>query len=284
VRTFVDIIAQGLGVGAIYLLGALGLTIIYGVMGVINLAQGEFIMIGSYVMALVAGPLSPWAAIVLAPLIVGAIGFCADAALIRFLYHKPVASMLATWGLALVIRQTVTILFGSELRYAVLPLAGSFSVGYGATFSNWRAFLIGAAGLAAAAVAFVIRRTTFGLKMRAVIVDPDTAQTLGLRVAWVNRWSFTLGCALAGLAGVLVAPLRTVFPGMGTPYLVGGFLVVILAGLGNVRATVLWSLAIGIATSAVTIPINDIVAQLTIWGAALAIIASRRTSIAVVRV
>ena len=214
-QTFINILTQGLGVGAIYLLGALGLTIIYGVMGVINLAHGEFIMLGSYVIALLAGSLTSVGAIILAPLIVGAIGYVTDIVLIRFLYHKPVASMLGTWGLGLVIRQSVTLVFGADLRYVVLPLTGSFSVGYGATFSEWRAVLIGAAAVTAGLVALIIRKTKFGLKMRAVIGNADTSQTLGLRVARVNRWSFTLGCALAGLAGALVAPLRTVFPGHG---------------------------------------------------------------------
>jgi urea transport system permease protein len=283
-ETFINIVAQGLGVGAIYLLGALGLTIIYGVMGVINLAHGEFIMLGSYAMVLLADHLTSVGAILVAPLIVGAIGFACDFALIRFLYHRPVASMLGTWGLGLVIRQSVTLIFGADLRYVVLPLAGSFSVGFGATFSEWRAVLIGAAVLVAAAVAVTIRQTAFGLKMRAVIANPATSETLGVRVSTVNRWTFALGCALAGLAGALVAPLRTVFPGMGTPYLVGAFLVVILAGLGNVRSTVIWSVLIGLGTAAVAIPVNDVIAQIAIWGAALVIIAARRTSLAVVRV
>ncbi len=279
-----NILTQGLGVGAIYLLGALGLTIIYGVMGVINLAQGEFIMLGSYVMALLAESLGSVGAIVLAPVIVGAIGYFTDMVLIRFLYHKPVASMLATFGLGLVIRQSVTLLFSADLRYVVVPLAGSFSVGFGATFSEWRAVLIGAAAVTAGIVALIIRKSKFGLKMRAVIGNADTSQTLGLRVAQVNRWSFALGCGLAGLAGALVAPLRTVFPGMGTPYLVGGFLVVILAGLGNVRSTIIWSVLIGLGTAAVAIPVNDVIAQIAIWGAALAIIALRRGAVSVVRV
>jgi urea transport system permease protein len=284
VQTFINIVIQGLGVGSVFLLGALGLTIIYGVMGVINLAHGEFIMLGSFAMALLAGPVTSVGAIILAPIIVGAVGYVADLVLIHRLYHKPVASMLGTWGLGLVMRQTVTLLFGADLRYVVLPLGGSFSVGYGTTFSEWRAVLIGAAAITAGVVALIIRKTNFGLKMRAVIGNAETAQTLGLRVARVNRWSFTLGCALAGLAGALVAPLRTVFPGMGTPYLVGAFLVVILAGLGNVRSTIIWSVLIGLGTAAVAIPVNDVIAQIAIWGTALVIIAARRGALQVVRV
>jgi urea transport system permease protein len=282
--TFVEIVAQGLGLGAIYLLSALGLSIIYGVMGVINLAHGEFIMLGAYAMVLLAGPLSPWVAIVLSFFVLAAVGFVADFALIRFLYHKPVASMLGTWGLAMVIRQGVIIVLGADLRYVGLPLVGSFALGFGVTYSEWRAVLIGAALVVAALVGLVITRTDFGLKMRAVIGNPDVAASNGLRVERVDRMAFALGAGLAGLAGALVAPLRTVFPGMGLPFLVGSFLVVILAGLGNIRATVLWSALIGIGTTAVAIPVNDIIANIAIWAAALIIIAFRREALVAARV
>jgi branched-subunit amino acid ABC-type transport system permease component len=133
-------------------------------------------------------------------------------------------------------------------------------------------------------VAVIIVRTRFGVQMRAVIANPLAAESLGLRAAHVNRWTFALGCALAGIAGALVAPLRTVFPGMGLPYLVGAFLVVILAGLGNVRSTIVWSLIIGVAFAAVAVPASDILANIVVWCGALAIIAARRSAIAVARV
>jgi urea transport system permease protein len=284
VQTLLNILAQGLSLAAVYLLGALGLTIIYGVMGVVNLAHGELIMLGSYVMALTAGALSFPVAVVLAFVLVGALGVVLDAVLIRFLYHQPVASMLGTWGLALVLRQTITLVFGTELRYVALPIGGSLGIGFGASLGWWRVLIIACSAVAAAGVAWVMLRTRFGVQMRAVIANPGAAESLGLRPAHVNRWTFALGCALAGLAGALVAPLRTVFPGMGLPYLVGAFLVVILAGLGNVRSTVLWSLAIGLGTAAVAVPASDILANIVVWCAALAIIAARRTSVAVARV
>jgi branched-subunit amino acid ABC-type transport system permease component len=192
--------------------------------------------------------------------------------------------MLGTWGLALVLRQTITLLFGTELRYVALPIGGSLGIGFGASLGWWRLLLIACSAVAAAGVAWAMLRTRFGVQMRAVIANPGAAESLGLRAAHVNRWTFALGCALAGLAGALVAPLRTVFPGMGLPYLVGAFLVVILAGLGNVRSTVLWSLAIGLGFAAVAVPASDILANIVVWCAALAIIAARRTSIAVARV
>jgi len=283
-QTLVSILSQGVSLGAVYLLGALGLTIIYGVMGVVNLAHGDLIMLGSYVVALTASALGYPVAVVLAVVGVGAFGWLLDAVLIRFLYDKPVASMLGTWGVAMAIRQAVTLLFGTELRYVALPIGGSLAVGFGATMGWWRIVLVAGAALAAGAVAFVMLRTTLGLQMRAVISQPAAAAGLGLRAAQVNRWTFALGCALAGLAGALVAPLRTVFPGMGLPYLVGAFLVVVLAGLGNVGSTVAWSLAIGLGFAAVAVPAGDTVANIVVWCAALAIIAARRTSVAVARV
>ncbi len=282
--TVINVLAQGLSLSGVYLLGALGLTIIYGVMGVVNLAHGELIMLGSYVVALVAGTLSYPVAVVLAFVGVGALGYLLDAVLIRFLYDKPVSSMLATWGLAMVIRQAVVLLFGNGLRYVALPIGGSLAIGFGANVGWWRLVLVACAVLAAVGVWLVMTRTTFGLQMRAVVADPAAAGRLALRPAQVNRWTFALGCGLAGLAGALVAPLRTVFPDMGLPYMVGAFLVVVLAGLGNVRQTLLWSLALGIGFAAVAVPQGDTAANIVVWCAALVIIALRRSSIAVARV
>lgn len=283
-ETAINIVAQGLSLGGVYLLGALGLTIIYGVMGVVNLAHGEFIMLGSYAVALLAGTLGYPLSVVIAFLGVGAIGFVLDAVLIRFLYDKPAASMLATWGLGMVLRQGVTLLFGTELRYLALPIAGSLTIGFGANVGWWRIVVVAGAALAAAGVWLVMTRTTFGLRMRAVVADPAAAGRLGLRPAHVNRWAFALGCGLAGLAGALVAPLRTVFPGMGLPYMVGAFLVVVLAGLGNVRQTVVWSVIIGLGFAAVAVPADDTTANIVVWCAALAIIAARRSNLQAVRV
>jgi urea transport system permease protein len=278
------VIVEGLAVGAVFLLGALGLTIIYGVMGVVNLAHGEFIMLGSYTMVILGDRITTVPAIIVATLVVGALGYVADMLFIRFMYHRPVASMLGTWGVGMVIRQSVIMIFGANLRYVGLPLAGTVSLGFGVEESQWRLVLIGAGILTAVAVGLVMVHTQFGLKMRVVIGNRPIAESLGLRAERVNRGAFAFGCALAGLAGALVAPLKTVYPGMGLPYLVGAFLVVILAGLGNVKATVFWSAAIGIGMTAVAVPVNDIVAQISVWAAALLIIAFRRQALLAARV
>jgi urea transport system permease protein len=283
-QTVMNIVGQGLSLGAVYLLSALGLTVIFGVMGVVNLAHGDLLMVGSYVVALTAGALSVPGAIVAAFFIVAALGVVLDMCVIRFLYEKPVPSMLGTWGVGMIIRQGIILLFGTDLRYVALPVASSIGIGFGANLQWWRIVLIACGILAAIGLSVLIARTRFGMQMRAVIANPQTAMSLGIRVANINRWSFALGCGLAGLAGALVAPLRTVFPNMGVPYLVGAFLVVVLAGLGNVRSLIAWSIAVGVGFEAVAILANDTLANIIVWSAALVIIASRRRALVVARV
>src|SRR5262249_55652982 len=230
----VQVVAQGLSVAAVLALSALGLTIIYGVMGVVNLAHGEFVMLGAYSLLVLSGPLGPWAAIALTPVVVGAIGLLVDRSLIRRLYHDPVKSMLGTFGLAIVIRQLVLIVGGPELRYVPLPIAGSVSL-LGERFPVWRLVLIAFAVVTGVAVALWLGRSRTGLKVRTTARDAEIAATLGMNVSRVNALAFALGAGLAGLAGALIAPLNSVYPNMGVSYLVGAFLVVILAGLGSIR-------------------------------------------------
>jgi urea transport system permease protein len=280
----VQIVAQGLSVGAVLALTALGLTIIYGVMGVVNLAHGEFVMLGAYGMVLLAGPLGPWLAILLTPLLVAAIGLALDRSLIRWLYHDPVKSMLGTFGLAIVIRQLVQIVEGPELRYVGLPISSAVPLGFGQQFAAWRLVLIGFAILTSAAVALWLARSAIGLKIRTTAADSEIAASLGINAGRVNAVAFAVGTGLAGLSGALVAPLESVYPNMGVSYLVGAFLVVILAGLRNVRRALAWAAAVGLVTSAIAVPFNDVLAQVVVWAVALAIVATRRQTLTVARV
>ncbi len=279
----VQIIAQGLSVGAVLALSALGLTVIYGVMGVVNLAHGEFVMLGAYSMAILSGPLGPWLAIALSPLIVGAIGLVVDRGLIRWLYHDPVKSMLGTFGLGIVIRQLVLIAEGPGLRYVDLPIRSSVTV-LGEQLPVWRLVLIVLAAVTGIVVALWLSRSAVGLKVRIATVDSDVASSLGTNVSRVNALAFALGTALAGLAGALVAPLNSVYPGMGVTYLVGAFLVVILAGLGSIRNALLWAAGVGVVTSAVAVPQDDVLAQIVVWSLALVIVATRRQTVVASRV
>jgi urea transport system permease protein len=280
----VQIIAQGLSVGAVLALTALGLTIIYGVMGVVNLAHGEFVLLGAYGMVLLSGPLGAWGAIALTPLAVAAIGLALDRTLIRWLYHDPVKSMLGTFGLAIVIRQLVQIVEGPQLRYVGLPVSGAIPLGFGQQFAAWRVVLIGFAVVTTLALALWLGRSDSGLKLRTTAADSEIAGALGMNVGRVNALAFAVGAGLAGLAGALVAPLESVYPNMGVSYLVGAFLVVILAGLRSVRKALAWAVAIGIVTAAIAVPFNDVLAQVLVWTAALAIVATRRQTLTVARV
>jgi urea transport system permease protein len=280
----VQIVAQGLSVGAVLALSALGLTIVYGVMGVVNLAHGEFVMLGAYGTVLLSPLVGPWAAIALTPLLVGAIGVLVDRALIRWLYHDPVKSMLGTFGLAIVIRQLVLIVAGPQLRYVGLPLTGAVSLGFGEQFPLWRVVLIVAAVVTGLAIALWLARSATGLKVRTTTVDAQVAQSLGMNVPRVNATAFGIGTGLAGLAGALVAPLGSVYPNMGVGYLVGAFLVVILAGLGSIRNALAWAAGVGLLTAAVAVPTDDVLAQVVVWSAALAVVALRRQPLVASRV
>jgi urea transport system permease protein len=283
IDTLIQILVQGMGIGAVLLLGALGLMVIYGVMGVINLAHGDFIMLGAYAFVVLGAVISPWLAIVAAAVVVATIGLLVDSLVVRHFYASPVGSMLGTFGVGMVIRAVVLIVFGAQLRTAAPPIGGTISLG-DQQFSAWRVALVGCALLVAFGLWLLIARTRFGLLLRLVTDDRQIATTLGVRSATVNRIAFALGCALAGLGGALAAPIGSVSPGMGLSYLVNAFLVVVLARLGDVWSTVLWAMAIGLATAAVAIFSNDILATLLVWSAALLIVALRRRSLLPVRV
>ncbi len=280
----VQIIAQGLCLGATLALSTLGLTIIYGVMGVVNLAHGEFMMLGAYSMALLSPLVGPWVALLLTPVLVGIVGAVCDRALIRWLYHDPVKSMLGTFGLSLVLSQLVQLIAGPGLRYVGVPLSESVSIGFGQQFPLWRLFLIAAAVVVGVGMMIWFAKSATGLKMRTTTVDAQIAASLGMNVSRVNATAFALGTALAGLGGALIAPLDSVYPTMGVTYLVPAFLVVILAGLGSIRKALIWSAVIGIGTDAIAVPYNDVLAQAVVWGAALLIIATRKQTLIASRV
>lgn len=270
-----DVLAQGLSGGAVLLLTSLGLTVIYGVMGVVNLAHGELVMLGAYVSVLSAPVLGAWPAMMAAPLVVAAVGLTLDRAVVRWLYRNPVRSMLGTFAVGLVIRQLVVVIEGPQLQYSAVPLSGALPLGFGTSVPLWRVVVLGVALVAAISVGLWLARTRTGLAARITAADHEVAQTLGLNVNRVSAATFAIGAGLAGLTGALVAPLASVSPDMGGQYLVGAFLVVVLAGLGNVKAAAVWAGAVGVVTAAIAIPFDDVVAQVAVWTAALLLVAVR---------
>jgi urea ABC transporter permease protein UrtB len=221
---------------AFLILSAAGLAIIFGMMGVINMAHGELIMCGAYVtVGLVHGGFPLPLAQLCGTLAAGAIGVVIEVLLIRRLYKRPLDSLLATWGLSLVVTQGMLIIFGSSLAGIGTP-AGSFVVGpY--TFSSYRLVLIGGAVGALAFIYLIFMRTRFGIHARATMQNAAIAQSLGVKVGSVYAISFGIGAALAGLCGALYAPTMTLIPTMGATFIVESFVTVVVGGANVLLGT-----------------------------------------------
>jgi branched-chain amino acid transport system permease protein len=224
---------------------SIGLAVIFGMMRVINLAHGEFIMLGGYtVVTGVNAGVNVWlASLILAPLIVGAFGLLVERTIIRFLYGRMIDTMLATWGLSLALVGAVTMIFGNTTSGVSTPL-GSLRVGR-YEFSNYDFALIVAAIVTAVALWSVLRFTRFGTIARATMQNPQMVGSLGVNAAHVYAVTFTIGAALSGLAGGMIAPLSGVVPAMGAQFVAKAFITVISGGNAVVAGTLTASTLLG---------------------------------------
>jgi len=244
---------------------ALGLAIIFGMMGVLNLAQGEFLMLGAYtVLVTTSHGLSVWVGILLAPVVVGAIGVVFERLIIRFLYGRPLDTMLATWGLSLALVGAVTLIMGPTTEGVGTPL-GSIEIGrYG--FSVYRLVVIAISVGAVLVTYFVLRYTRFGLIARATMQAPRLVAVSGVEPRLVYMWTFGCGAALAGLAGAVMAPLTGVVPSMGLAFIAKIFITVMVGGSTVLLGTAASAGVLGLvesATSYASTPIYGQVAMLT---------------------
>lgn len=224
------------GISSLFLL-CLGLAIIFGMMKIINLAHGEFIMLGAYATVISANAgVNIWIAmLVVAPLFVGLVGLVIERCLIRFLYGRLVDSMLATWGLSLLIIGIVTTIYGNTQQGVPTPLGG-FSIGSYQS-SYYTLFLAGMAIVMMAVVYGVMSFTRFGLIARATMQNPAMAATLGVNPARVYMSTFAVGAAITGLAGGLLAPVSGITPGMGGAYVAKAFMTVVGGGAAILSGT-----------------------------------------------
>ncbi len=248
----------GASLGSVLLIAALGLAITFGVMGVINMAHGELVMIGAYVTWLVQGAamnLWPGAAglglalsVPAAFLVCGAIGVGIERGLIRFLYGRPLETLLASWGLSLVLQQAVRSLFGPTNVAVVTPafMSGAVKLG-GIDITLNRLAIILFAALVMLALTAVLRLTPLGLQMRAVTQNRRMAALMGIRTPRVDALTFGLGSGVAGLAGVAISQIDNVSPNLGQGYIVDSFMVVVFGGVGNLWGTLAGALSLGIA-------------------------------------
>lgn len=242
---FVPLMLNALTLISILMLVALGLAIIFGLMNVINLAHGEFVTIGAYTFALVQSLGGNfWIALPLAPLVGGLAGLIIERGMIRYLYTRPLATILATWGLSLILQQTIQLVFGPAPQRVDSPIAGSISI-FGASYPGYRLMLITLALAVVTACWAGFRWTRFGLDLRAVIQNRDIAEALGINTQRVYAAAFALGAALAAIAGVLIAPLTVVIAQMGVNYLARSFIVVILGGAGSIAGVGAGSAVVG---------------------------------------
>jgi branched-subunit amino acid ABC-type transport system permease component len=229
---------------AILALVSLGLAVMFGMMGIINLAHGEFLMFGAYVtLTLTRLHMPLWLAIPLAGLVVGMLGYAVERLLIRFLYGRLADSMLATWGLSLIMAQVTVLAFGPSTQGISTPL-GSVSID-GYSFSLYAFVLIGSAVLLMALVYLMFTRTRYGVMARAAVQNPAMAAAVGINPRKLNALNFAFGAALAGWAGGLLAPMVGVMPSMGEAYIARAFMTVIVGGPGIITGTASASLLLG---------------------------------------
>ncbi len=245
---------------------ALGLAIIFGMMGVLNLAQGEFLMLGAYtVLVATSHGLSVWAGILLAPIVVGCIGVILERSIIRFLYGRPLDTMLATWGLSLVLVGAVTLVMGPTTEGVATPL-GSFELGR-YSVSIYRIVVIAISAGTVAATYVVLRYTRIGLIARATMQAPQLVAVSGVEPRLVYMGTFGLGAALAGLAGSVMAPLTGVVPTLGLAFIAKIFITVIVGGPTVLIGTTASAGVLGLVESVVSYgstPIYGQVAMLTL--------------------
>ncbi|WP_078430524.1 branched-chain amino acid ABC transporter permease [Alkalihalobacterium alkalinitrilicum] len=209
---------------------ALGLAIVFGLMGVVNLAHGEFIMLGAYTMFFITSfQLSPWFGLLLAPIVVGIFGLITEKLLVRKLYGKIMQSILATFGLSIVLSQIVEFIFGKGYK-PVPPVMTHTVLILGTNYPSYRLFIIFIAIVLFLLLFFIQRRTNLGVTIRAVIENPQLASTLGIDINRVYQGTFVVGSALAGLAGALLAPLVVVHANMGIDYIIRAFMAVLVGG------------------------------------------------------
>lgn len=248
----------GLSLGSVLLLAAIGLAITFGVMGVINMAHGEMVMLGAYTTYVVQDAIrtsmpelfgvSLFISIPLAFLVAGTVGVAIERGIIRWLYGRPLETLLATWGISLALQQTVRSIFGPTNQEVGTPdfMSGAFELGQ-LTITYNRLYILVFAMIVLAALMILMKKTPYGLQMRAVTQNRRMAGAMGIRTDWVDALTFGLGSGIAGIAGVALSQIDNVSPNLGQSYIIDSFMVVVFGGVGNLWGTLVGAMTLGIA-------------------------------------
>jgi urea transport system permease protein len=271
-ESFTTPLLTGTSTGAILLIAALGLALTFGQMGVINMAHGEFLMAGAYSTYLTqqvvsSTSLSLVLAIPVAFGVAGLLGVALEAGVIRWMYHRPLDTLLVTVGVSMVLQQLAKDLFGAQGDSVFTPgwLEGHLTV-FGYNWPYVRMFTIVLAVASLAGLAALLKYTSFGRRIRATVQNRNLAETLGVATRGVDRITFFVGSGLAGLGGVAVALGGGTNPGLGATYIIPAFLVVVAGGLGQLRGTVIAAFVVGVVMAFLTRWFNASMAQVIIFG------------------
>lgn len=282
-----EVLFIGLSLTSVLLLIALGLSITYGAMGVINMAHGELVMIGAYT-AVLAGiylGLNIFWSLPLAFIVAALVGLLIERVVIRRLYGRIIDTLLATWGVAIVLQQLIRLEFGLTflgisveglgpgLQNMRLPtfMMQPFDL-MGLSIQPYRTFIMFVTILLTGLTWYLMYRTPIGMQVRAIMRNPQMAAACGIDVRRVSALTFAYGSGLAGVAGVLLAGFRTVMPEMGATVVVDGFLVVVVGGVGSLLGTILSAALLGQINGVVSLLFNDIIARAVVFGVVIAII------------
>lgn len=266
---------NGLMLASSLALVALGLGIIFGLLGVINLAHGELFIIGGYTsFAAYTATGNMWVGFLMAPLVVAAVGLLLDRGLLRFLYERPLDTLVVTWGLSIVLREVLKLVFGPASRNLPSPISGQLSI-LGVAYPRYRVFVIVASAVVLLLTLWVFSRTTFGWKVRAVIQNRPMAEAMGINSNRIDAAVFALGAALAGVAGALLTPMLSLQPDVGLIYLARSFLVVIVGGVGSLLGTVGGAGVIGGGEAIISFFTRPILAQSLLFLLAIVLIRFR---------
>jgi urea transport system permease protein len=254
----IESLFQGISLGSVLLLAAIGLAITFGVMGVINMAHGEMVMLGAYTTFLVQGAFSDYwpaasdysllAAIPAAFVLAGSMGILIERSIIRHLYGRALETLLATWGVSLILQQLVRSLFGPTNKEVSIPpwMSGAMELSGGLVLTYNRIWIFAFCLCVFAGLILLLKRSTFGLQTRAVAQNRSMANSMGINTGKVDALTFGLGSGVAGLAGVALSQIDNVSPNLGQSYIIDSFMVVVFGGVGNLWGTLVGAFSLGI--------------------------------------
>ena len=254
------------------LLVTLGLVVIFGLMNVINMAHGEFFLIGAYCVVLIQKiGLSYWWALLLAPIVLIAVGLIIEELVIRHIYRRFIDSILATWGISLVLKQLIVIVFGATAQSVDSPIPGPVEI-LGVTYPAYRLFIMGVAIALSSAMFLLFYCTPIGLAVRGVIANRTMAASLGINTRRLDRATFAIGAGIAGVAGAVMAPIMSVDPQMGVGFLIPAFLSILVGGSGTLLGALTGTAVISSTSVLVSDVWTQVVAQVVVFTLSILVI------------